>query len=147
MNLTTFSPPCSHFGITIFEQEEEKRGIALYQTWHIVNSITLHHIILCHIIWYHILSYIPNCITSYPILSYPIVSYPIQSYHIISHHIKPQHIKSTVIKYGEPEFRHRIGKEQKAHHSFDLFDAAATRRNARAPTAAMLLARSSQPDQ
>ena len=41
---------------------------------------------------------------------------------------------------------HRIGKEQKAH-SFDLFDAAATRRNARAPTAAMLLARSSQPDQ
>ena len=43
-------------------------------------------------------------------------------------------------------FRHRIGKEQKAH-SFDLFDAAATRRKARAPTAAMLLARSSQPDQ
>ena len=41
---------------------------------------------------------------------------------------------------------HRRGKEQKAH-SFDLFDAAATRRNARAPTAAMLLARSSQPDQ
>ena len=40
---------------------------------------------------------------------------------------------------------HRIGKEQKAH-SFDLFDAAATRRNARAPTVAMLLARSSQPE-
>ena len=41
---------------------------------------------------------------------------------------------------------HRIGKEQKAH-SFDLFDdAAATRRNAGAPTAAMLLARSSQPE-
>ena len=38
---------------------------------------------------------------------------------------------------------HRIGKEQKAH-SFDLFDAAATRRNARARTAAMFLARSSQ---
>ena len=37
-------------------------------------------------------------------------------------------------------FVHRIGKEQKAH-SFDLFDAAATRRNARAPTAAMLLGR------
>ena len=36
------------------------------------------------------------------------------------------------------ELFHRIGKEQKAH-SFDLFDAAATRRNARAPTAAMLL--------
>ena len=37
-----------------------------------------------------------------------------------------------------------IGKEQKVH-SFDVFDAAATRRNARAATAAMLLARSSQP--
>ena len=37
MNLTKFSPPCSHFGITIFEQEEEKRGIPLYQTWHIVD--------------------------------------------------------------------------------------------------------------
>ena len=47
---------------------------------------------------------------------------------------------------GAKCFNHRIGKEQKAH-SFDLFDAAATRRNARAPTAAMLLARSSQPDQ
>ena len=46
----------------------------------------------------------------------------------------------------EKNKRHRIGKEKKAH-SFDLFDAAATRRNARAPTAAMLLARSSQPDQ
>ena len=41
---------------------------------------------------------------------------------------------------------HRIGKEQKAH-SFDLLDAAATRRNPRVPMAAMLLARSSQPDQ
>ena len=39
-----------------------------------------------------------------------------------------------------------MGKEQKAH-SFDLFDAAATRRNARAPTAAMLLARSTQPNE
>ena len=40
-NLSKFSRPCSHFGI-IFEQEE-KRGIPLYQTWHIVNSITLYH--------------------------------------------------------------------------------------------------------
>ena len=46
MNLTKFSPPCSHFGITIFQQEEEKRGIPLYQTWHIVNNrIILHHIV------------------------------------------------------------------------------------------------------
>ena len=45
MNLTKSSPPRSHFGITIFEKEEEKRGIPLYQTWHIVNSITLYHII------------------------------------------------------------------------------------------------------
>ena len=37
-----FSRPCSHFGI-IFEQEEGKCGIPLYQTWHIVNSITLYH--------------------------------------------------------------------------------------------------------
>ena len=42
MNLTKFSWPRSHFGI-IFEQEEGKRGIPLYQTWHIVNSITLYH--------------------------------------------------------------------------------------------------------
>ena len=43
MNLMKFSRPCSHFGI-IFEQEEGKRGIPLYQTWHIVNSITLYHL-------------------------------------------------------------------------------------------------------
>ena len=42
MNLTKFSPSRSHFGI-IFEQEEGNRGIPLYQTWHIVNSITLYH--------------------------------------------------------------------------------------------------------
>ena len=42
MNLTKLSRPCSHFGI-IFEQEEGKCGIPLYQTWHIVNSITLYH--------------------------------------------------------------------------------------------------------
>ena len=42
MNLTKSSRPCSHFGI-IFEQEEGKRGIPLYQTWHIVHSITLYH--------------------------------------------------------------------------------------------------------
>ena len=41
-NLIKFSWPCSHFGI-IFEQEEGKRGTPLYQTWHIVNSITLYH--------------------------------------------------------------------------------------------------------
>ena len=49
----------------------------------------------------------------------------------------------TVTMRHTPSQCHRIGKEQKAH-SFDLFDAAATRRNASAPTAAMLLARSSQ---
>ena len=32
---------CSHF--RIFVQEEGKRGIAMYQTWHIVHSITLYH--------------------------------------------------------------------------------------------------------
>ena len=70
MNLTKYSPPCSHFGITIFEQEEEKRGIPLYQTWHIVNSITLYHI------------------TSHGILSYHMVSHPIKlSYQIASPHI------------------------------------------------------------
>ena len=59
MNLTKFSPTCGHFEITIFEHEEGKRGIPLYQTWHIVNSITLYHITsysICHIIWYHIVS-------------------------------------------------------------------------------------------
>ena len=61
MNLTQIFPPCSHVGITIFEQEEEKRGISLYQTWHIVNSITLYHVtshrILSYCItWDHILS-------------------------------------------------------------------------------------------
>ena len=51
-------------------------------------------------------------------------------------------IQGGVLAGDVKDHRHRIGKEQKAH-SFDLFDAAATRRNARAPTAAMLLARSS----
>ena len=51
MNLTKISRPCSHFGITIFEQEEGKRGIPLYQTWHIVNSITLYHITSHSILW------------------------------------------------------------------------------------------------
>ena len=65
MNLTKFSIPCSHFRITIFEQEEEKRGIPLYQTWHIVNNITLYHI------------------TSHSILSYQMVSHSIKlSYHL-----------------------------------------------------------------
>ena len=56
------------------------------------------------------------------------------------------HPTKTKVIYMGSRHNHRIGKEQKAH-SFDLFDAAATRRNARALTAAMLLARSSQPDQ
>ena len=99
MNLTKFSPPGSHFGITIFQQEEEKRGIPLYQTWHIVNnSIILQHK-LCHIKWYHILSY---QVASPHIPSYPIVLWPLLSYSIISHHIKPQHIKppSSFRKYN-----------------------------------------------
>ena len=65
-------------------------------------------------------------------------------------HLKNENTIQYIIKLCTNKkinaYRHRIGKEQKAH-SFDLFDAAATRRNARAPTAAMLLARSSQPDQ
>ena len=63
-----FSWPCNHFGITIFEQEEGKRGISLYQTWHIINSITLYHI------------------TSHSFLSYHMVSHPIKlSYQIESY--------------------------------------------------------------
>ena len=55
MNLTKFSPSCSHFEITIYEQEGGKRGIPLYHTWHTVNSITLyhitsHHIVSCHMV-------------------------------------------------------------------------------------------------
>ena len=70
MNLTKYSRSYSHFGITIFEQEKGKRGIPLYQTWHIVNSITLYHI------------------TSNSTLSYHMVSHPIKlSYQIASPHI------------------------------------------------------------
>ena len=93
MNLTKFSPPGSHFGITIFQQEEEKRGIPLYQTWHIVNnSIILQHIIMSYQMVSHpiILSY---QVASPHIPPYPIVLCPLLSYPIISHHIKPQHIK------------------------------------------------------
>ena len=76
MNLTIFCRPCSHFGITIFEQEEGKRGIPLYQTWHIVNSITLYHI------------------TSHSILSYHMVSHPIKlSYQIASPHIVAMYLQ------------------------------------------------------
>ena len=57
MNLTKFSSPCSHFGIIIFEQEEEKQGISMYQTWHIVNSITLYHITSHGILSYHMVSH------------------------------------------------------------------------------------------
>ena len=60
----SFSPSCSHF---IFEHEEGKRGIPLYQTWHIVNSITLYHI------------------TSHSILSYHMVSHPIKLSYQIDH--------------------------------------------------------------
>ena len=57
MNLTKFVPPCSHFGITIFEQEGGKQGIRMYQTWHIVNSITLYHITSHSILSYHMVSH------------------------------------------------------------------------------------------
>ena len=66
MNLTKFSPPGSHFGITIFQQEEDKRGIPLYLSYQVASP------------------HIP---------SYPVVLCPLLSYPIISHHIKPQHIK------------------------------------------------------
>ena len=94
MNLTKFSRPYSHFGIVIFEQEEEKRGNPLYQTWHIVNSITLYHItshsIMSYQMVFHpiILSYqitSPH-IPSYPILFCPILFYPIISYPVIISH-------------------------------------------------------------
>ena len=89
MNLTKFCQPCSHFGITIFEQEEGKRGIPL--GWRI-TSHSKYYVISNGITSYRAI--IPNCITSYPILFYSIVSY---SNPIISHHIKPRHFKSTVI--------------------------------------------------
>ena len=57
MNLTKFSPTYGHFEITIFEHEEGKRGIPLYQTWHIVNSITLYHITSHSILSYHMVSH------------------------------------------------------------------------------------------
>ena len=42
MNLTKISrPSCSHFEIIL---EQGKRGISLYQTWHMVNSIPLYHV-------------------------------------------------------------------------------------------------------
>ena len=56
MNLTKLCRPCSHFGITTFEQEEGKRGIPLYQTWHVANSITLYHITSQSIYSYHMVS-------------------------------------------------------------------------------------------
>ena len=54
INLTKFSPPGSHFRITIFEQEGGRPGIPLYHTWHIVNSITLYHITSHNILLYHL---------------------------------------------------------------------------------------------
>ena len=90
MNLTKFSRPCSHFGIVIFEQEEEKRGTLCIKhgTLSIVSHyITLHHIGLCHIKWYSILSYYHtklHHLISHPILSYFVLFYSILSYHITS---------------------------------------------------------------
>ena len=76
MNLTKLSRHCSHFGITVFEQEEEKRRIPLYQTWHIVNSITSYHF------------------TSHSILSYHMVSHRIKlSYQIASAHIVAMYLQ------------------------------------------------------
>ena len=75
MNLTKSSRSCSHFGITIFEQEEGKRGISLYQTWHIVNSITLYHITSHSIMLYQVIS---NGILLY---------YHTKLHHLISHSI------------------------------------------------------------
>ena len=73
-------------------QEEEKRGIPLYQTWHIVNN-SITHYSTCHIKWYLILSYYhtklhhpsPH-VPSYPIILCPLLSYPILSYHIRSNY-------------------------------------------------------------
>ena len=77
MNLTKVPRFYSHFGITIFEQEEEKQGIPLYQTWHNVNSITLY------------------LITSHSIMSYHMVSYPIikLSYQIGLRHIVAMYLQ------------------------------------------------------
>ena len=78
MNLTKFSPPCSHFGI-IFEQEEGNWGIPLYQTWHIVNSITLYHITSHSIVSYHMVSY-PIKLIIYLLPEEPIVPYYTHGY-------------------------------------------------------------------
>ena len=67
MNRAKFSRPCSHFGITIFWHEEEKRGIPLYQTWHIVNSITLYHLTSHSILSYHMVSH-PSPVAGSPFL-------------------------------------------------------------------------------
>ena len=100
MNLTKFSPPCHHFGITIFQQELRKRrnGGSLcikHGTSLIIVSHITAHVISNGILSYHTI--IPSCIThhlmSRPILSYCVLFYPILSYPIISHQIKLQHIK------------------------------------------------------
>ena len=89
MKLAQFSRSCNHFGITIFEQEEEKRGIPLYQTWHIVNGITLYHItsrsILHYIKSYHTISpHIPSYFILYcPTLFYHITLNPPSSLQIL----------------------------------------------------------------
>ena len=99
MNLTKFSPRCSHFGITIFEQETgfRRNGGSLcikHSTLSIVSHyITLHHIVSCHIKLLH------PIILSYQIASPHIPSYPILFYPIISHHIKPHHINYQTTTY------------------------------------------------
>ena len=74
-------PPCSHFGITIFEQEfdrnvrkRENAGSLCIKhgtLTKVSHYITLHHIVFCHIIRYHILS---NYHTKYCTKLYQIAS-------------------------------------------------------------------------
>ena len=107
------SRPSCHFGITIFEQEEEKRGIPLYQTWHIVNSIPLYHITSNSIMSYLVSYLVSHPITlshqiaSLHIISYPIVSYPTLSYHITSHQTTTYQIHRHLDHmYYRPQYKH-----------------------------------------
>ena len=102
MNRTKLSPPCGHFVITILEQEEGKRGIPLYQTWHIVNSITLYHITSHSIMLYQMVSH-PHTklhhLISHPILLCSILSYPIQSYQTTYRHHHQILVITTDLNY------------------------------------------------
>ena len=89
------------FWKTILEQEVGKRGISLYHTWHIANSIhhiTLHHIISCYIIWYHILSHCYQ-IASPHIPFYSILLCPtwILSHHTTSYPIHCDHYQILLL--------------------------------------------------